>query len=94
MTGGSAGSALARRMSTVAVWLQELHPQRHPVGRWGCQALAQQRYRKPDELKIGGGQSWVAADEGDRLVDAGGEHPATREQEPGQLGRGVGRERG
>ena len=61
---------------------------------WRGQPLAQQRYRKPDQLEIGGGQCWVAADEGDRLVDAGGEHAATREQEPGQLGRGVGGEEG
>ena len=54
---------------------------------WRGQALAQQRYGKPDKLKIGGGQSWVAADEGDRLVHAGGEHPATQEQEAGELGR-------
>ena len=77
---------------TPAVRLQELHPQGHTVSRWRCQAPAQQRHRKPDKLKIGGGQSRVAADEGDRLVHAGSQHPATREQEPDQLGRGVGRE--
>jgi hypothetical protein len=51
---------------TLAVWLQELHPQGQPVCRWRGQALAQQRYGKPDKLKIGGGKGWVAADEGDR----------------------------
>ena len=62
------------------------------MARWRGQAGAQQRYRKPDQLKIRGGQSRVAADERDRLVHAGGEHPATREQEPDQLGHGVGRD--
>jgi hypothetical protein len=77
---------------TPTVRFEEQDSDAQPVGRWGCQALAQERYRKPNEFKIGGGQSWVAADEGDGLVDAGREHPATGEQEPGQLGRGLGRD--
>jgi len=60
------------------------------VGRWGCQALAQERHWKPNELKIRGGQSWATAGEGDGLVDAGTEHPLAREQEPGHLDPGLG----
>ena len=67
-------------------------PERQTVSRWGCQTITKHRYREPDELKSGGGKSWVAADVGDRLVDAGGEHPATPDQEPDQLGPGLGRE--
>jgi len=63
------------------------------MGRWGRQSLAQYRHGKPDKLNIGGGQSWVGAYEGDRLVHAGGEHPATQEYESGELGPRVGREK-
>ena len=92
MTGGCAGSAGGKTDVTPTFWCEEQDRHGHPVGRWGCQALVQERYREPDEFKIGGGQRWVAADEGDGLVDAGGEHPLTREQEPGQLDPGLGRE--
>jgi hypothetical protein len=78
----------------VAARLQEHHSQGQPVVGWRDQALAQHWHGKPDKLKIGGGQSWVAADEGDRLVHAGGEQSATQEEESGELGWRVCREQG
>jgi hypothetical protein len=62
------------------------------VAGWRGKVWAQDRYRKPDELKIGGGQGWVAADERDRLGHVGGEHPPAGERESGQLDPGLGRE--
>ena len=87
MSGGTSGSADARRTVPPALRLQQDRADRQPVRRRALEPLTDVGDRREHHLHVRMGEPGVGTDEPVRLGDVGRQHPGAAQQVPGDLGR-------